>query len=214
MGGWQAFKEARLLHAAGRVTEAAYEPPVLKGRLNEGGKQFLAGLKLRDSIDVENLCSCRDSRVKGIICAHSLAVGLHVIKPVHAAGASPRPETAIGRSPLQQTDETPRVELNLEGSLRHLEAEIRFRYQQPNVGNSARETEVLARLLECGFAVDKGKAVLRGEEAVIGFFATMLPNLKETWQVKEGERFRHVTRDLVRIEPQFAILLLVAVVGC
>jgi superfamily II DNA or RNA helicase len=205
MGGWQAFKEARLLHAAGRVIEAAYEPPVLKGKLNEGGRQFLAGLKLRDSIDVENLCSCRDSRVKGIICAHSLAVGLHVIKPVHAAGASPRPETAISRSSLQQTDETPRVELNLEGSLRHLEAEIRFRYGQPNVGNSARETEVLARLLECGFAVDKGRAVLRGEEAVIGFFATMLPKLKETWQVKEGERFRHVTRDLVRIEPQFAI---------
>ncbi len=205
MGGWQAFKKARLLHAAGRVVEAAYEPPVLKGKLNEGGKQFLAGLKLRNSMDVENLCSCRDSRVKGIICAHSLAVGLHVIKPVHATGASSRPETAISRSSLQQTDETPRVELSLEGSLRHLEAEIRFRYEQPNVGNSARETEVLARLLECGFAVDKGRAVLRGEEAVIGFFATMLPKLKETWQVKEGERFRHVTRDLVRIEPQFAV---------
>ena len=86
MGGWQAFKEARLLHAAGRVIEAAYEPPVLKGKLNEGGKQFLAGLKLRNSIDVENLCSCRDSRVKGIICAHSLAVGLQVIKPVQCGG--------------------------------------------------------------------------------------------------------------------------------
>ena len=47
--------------------------------------------------------------------------------------------------------------------------------------------------------------MLRGEEAVIAFFATMLPKLKEDGQVKEGERFRHVTRDLVRIEPQFAI---------
>ena len=50
-----------------------------------------------------------------------------------------------------------------------------------------------------------GKAVLRGEEAVIGFFATGLPKLKQTWQVEEGERFQHVTRDFVRIEPQFAI---------
>ncbi|RPH33256.1 SWIM zinc finger family protein, partial [bacterium] len=82
MGGWQAFKEARALHAAGRVLEASYEPPLLKGRLTEGGKSFLAGLKLRNAIDVENLCSCRDSRVRGIICAHSLAVGLQVIKPV------------------------------------------------------------------------------------------------------------------------------------
>ena len=205
MGGWQAFKEARLLHAAGRVIEAVYEPPVLKGKLAEGGRQFLAGLRLRNSIDVENLCSCRDSRVKGIICAHSLAVGLQVIKPVQSAGASSRPERTMRTSPVQQTDETPRVELTLEGSLRHLGAEIRFRYTQPNVANSAKETEALARLLECGFAEDKGKAVLRGEEAVLGFFATGLPSLKECWQVKEGERFRHVTRDLVRIEPQFAI---------
>ena len=82
MGGWQAFKEARALHAAGRVLEASYEPPLLKGKLTEGGKSLLAGLKLRNAIDVENLCLCRDSRVRGIICAHSLAVGLQVIKPV------------------------------------------------------------------------------------------------------------------------------------
>ena len=206
MGGWQAFNEARLIHAAGRVVEAAYEPPVLKGRLNEGGRQFLAGLKLRNSIDVENLCSCRDSRVRGVICAHSLAVGLQVIKPAQSAGSSSRPDgTKMTSSPRQQTGETPRVELTLEGSLRHLEAEIRFHYEQPNVANSQKESEALARLLECGFSEDRGKAVLRGEDAVIGFFATGLPRLKETWQVREGERFRHVTRVLVRIEPQFAI---------
>jgi superfamily II DNA or RNA helicase len=205
MGGWQAFKEARLLHAAGRVIDATYEPPLLKGKLVEGGKQFLAGLKLRNSIDVENLCSCRDSRVKGIICAHSLAVGLQVINPVQSARPSSRTEATMRTSSLQETDETPRVELTLEGSLRHLEAQIRFRYSQPNVANSAREAEELARLLEYGFAESKGKAVLRGEEAVIGFFATGLPRLKESWEVREGERFRHVTRDFVRIEPQFAI---------
>ena len=205
MGGWQAFKEARQLHAAGRVNEAAYEPPVLKGKLNEGGRQFLAGLKLRNPIDVENLCPCRDSRVKGIICAHSLAVGLQVIKPIRAESASARPERSIATPSSQHTDESPRVELALEGSLRHLEAQISFRYRQPNVANSAKETETLARLLECGFALEKDRAVLRGEEAVISFFATMLPKLKDSWQVTEGERFRHVTRDLVRIEPQFAI---------
>ena len=205
MGGWKAFKEARQLHAAGRVNEAAYEPPVLKGKLNEGGRQFLAGLKLRNPIDVENLCPCRDSRVRGIICAHSLAVGLQVIKPIRAESASARSERSIATPSSQHTDESPRVELALEGSLRHLEAQISFRYRQPNVANSAKETETLARLLECGFALEKDRAVLRGEEAVISFFATMLPKLKDSWQVTEGERFRHVTRDLVRIEPQFAI---------
>ena len=207
MGGWQAYKEARALHAAGRVAEASYEPPILKGRLTDGDKSFLAGLKLRNAIDVENLCPCRDSRVRGIICAHSLAVGLQVIQPAQAKLAPSRSEmTATKSSPLRrQTDERPRVELTLEGSLRHLEAEIRFQYSQPDVANPAQETEAIARLVECGFGEEKGKAVLRGEEAVIGFFATGLPKLKQTWQVKEGERFQHVTRDFIRIEPQFAI---------
>ena len=218
MGGWRAFKEARLLHSAGRVVDATYEPPLLKGRLFDGGKQFLAGLKLRNSIDVENLCPCRDSRLRGIICAHSLAVGLQVINPVQSAGPSSRAAEATTRTLPQRrqgapagvaspqlTDEAPGVELTLEGSLRHLEAEIRFQYPQPNVANPAKEGEALARLLECGFAEDKGKAVLRGEEAVVGFFAMGLPRLKESWQVKEGERFRHVTCNFVRIEPQFAI---------
>ena len=141
MGGWQAFKEARALHAAGRVLEASYEPPWLKGRLTEGGKSFLAGLKLRNAIDVENLCSCRDSRVRGIICAHSLAIGLQVIKPVTSGqmAASRNPTTRPAPS-RRHTDEEPRVELTLEGSLRHLEAEIHFRYNQPDVANGARET--------------------------------------------------------------------------
>lgn len=206
MGGWQAFKEARALHAAGRVVEANYEPPVLKGRLAEGGRSFLAGLKLRNAIDVENLCSCRDSQVRGIICAHSLAVGLQVIKPVSAGQAPSRPEATMRASSLRrQTEEQPRVELTLEGSLRFLEAEIRFRYNEHDVANAAREAEALARLLECGFAEENGRAVLRGEEAIIGFFATGLPKLKRSWQVKEGDRFQHVTRDFVHIEPQFAI---------
>ena len=206
MGGWQAFKDARALHAAGRVVEASYEPPWLKGRLTEGGRSFLAGLKLRNAIDVENLCSCRDSRVRGIICAHSLAVGLQVIKPVTSEQTASRPETTMGSSPLRrQTDEEPRVELILEGSLRHLEAEIRFRYTRPDIANRPRETEALARLVECGFTAENAKAVLRGEEAIIHFFSAALPRLRKEWQVKEGERFRHVTRDFVRLEPQFAI---------
>ncbi|HRJ72674.1 MAG TPA: hypothetical protein PLS03_10640, partial [Terrimicrobiaceae bacterium] len=90
MGGWQAFKDARALHAAGRVSEAAYDPPVLKGKLSEGGKNFFAGLRLRNAIDVENLCPCRDSRIRGIICAHSLAVGLEVIAPRRKAAEAPR----------------------------------------------------------------------------------------------------------------------------
>ena len=206
MGGWDAFKQARALHAAGRITGASYEPPVLKGCFSEGGKQFLAGLRMRNPIDVENLCPCRDSRVRGIICAHSLAVGLQVLKPaeLRIADRGARregPAPALGRT----TDENPVVELTIEGSLRHLEAEISFRYSKPDVANPAKEAEALRRLMAAGFQDYKGKAALQSEESVIRFFATDLPKLKQNWQVREGERFQHVTRDFVPIEPQFAL---------
>ena len=73
------------------------------------------------------------------------------------------------------------------------------------MGNSARESEAIAELVGCGFAEENGKAVLRDEDAIMRFFSAGLPKLRQKWQVKEGERFRYVTRDFVRLEPQFAI---------
>lgn len=203
LGGWPVMKEARAMHAAGRVVEASYEPPVLRGRISEGGKQFGAGLKLRNSIDVENLCPCRDSRVRGIICAHSVAVGLQVLNPAQKPASRPAAAPAAPRGAA--TGEIPEIELRLEGSLRHLEAQISFRYATPGVSNPAKEAEALTRLIGLGFSDYKGKAALQGEEAVVRFFAAALPELKKSWKVSEGERFQHVTKDLVRIEPHFAL---------
>jgi len=204
LSGWPVFQQARAIHAARRVSEASYEPPLLKGKINDGGKQFLAGLRLRNTIDVENLCPCRDSRGRGLICAHSVAVGLQVLAPLgpsQAKAETPAPARPAGEA----TEEIPSVELKLEGSLRHLEAEVSFRYRKPGVQNPAREAEALGVLLQNGFRDYKGKAALQGEEAVVRFFAAELPRLREKWQVTEGERFRHVTKDFVHIEPQFAL---------
>ena len=205
MGGWPVFKEARAMHASGAITEASYEPPVLKGKYSQGGKQFLCGLRMRNSIDVENLCPCRDSRVRGIICAHSIAVGLQVLKPAQRGNAAPSAPAVVKASAREYTAEEPIVEFSIEGSLRHLEGTIQFRYSQPNVTNLAKETEALTQLLDTGFREEGGKAVLKGEDQVIRFFAAALPRLKQSWRVTEGERFQHVTKDFVRIEPQFAI---------
>jgi Superfamily II DNA/RNA helicases, SNF2 family len=205
LGGWTVMKEARALHAAGRVTEATYDPPALRGKIAEGGKQFLAGLRIRNPIDIENLCPCRDSRIRGIICAHSVAVGLQVLNPVRRSASASPPAPAPSRTTSSATSEIPTVELTLEGSLRHLEAQISFRYSVPGVSNPAEEAKALSRLLALGFTDYKGRAALQGEEAVIRFFASGLPELKKSWTVREGERFRHVTKDLVRIEPHFAL---------
>jgi superfamily II DNA or RNA helicase len=204
MCGWPVFKQAQAIHAAGRVIEASYEPPLLKGRISEGGRQFLCGLKLRNAVDVENLCPCKESRQRGLICAHSIAVGLQVIKPV-AAGKTAAPEAPVVRQSVRATTEMPEIAISLEGSLRHLEADVRFSYREPGVSNPAAEAAALAEIVGAGFRDFKGKAALQGEEAVLRFFAATLPTWRTMWQISEGERFQHVTRDIVRIEPQFAI---------
>ena len=86
-GGWQAMKHARALVEMGRVVSAAYNAPVLRGLVREGTTEYRAGMKIRTKSDVENLCSCRESREWGTICAHSLAVGLAFIRPKPAVTA-------------------------------------------------------------------------------------------------------------------------------
>jgi superfamily II DNA or RNA helicase len=93
-GGWQALKHARGLHSAGRVSEATQEGELLHGYVREGETRYRAGLRFLSRTNVENLCTCRDSRMRGLICAHSLAVGLAVLQPVGALPqtlASPAP---------------------------------------------------------------------------------------------------------------------------
>lgn len=202
VGGWQVFNQAKAMYRAGRVLEAAYEPPVLRGRVS-GEKTISAGLRIKNSIDVENLCPCRESQVRGVICAHSIAVGLQVVTPLARSASAEAP--AVSRPAGAGTNEAPTIEFSFEGSLRQVEAAIEFRYTQPGVSNPAAEAAALGKLIQLGFREEKGKAVLAGEDAILKFFAIELPALRQTWEVREGERFRHVTREIVPIEPQVTI---------
>ena len=83
-GGWPAMKAARDVVKAGRVTEMRYEPPLLTGYVREGGKNYRSGLRIKSAEDVENLCTCWESRSSGKICAHSVAIGLALLRPVLA----------------------------------------------------------------------------------------------------------------------------------
>jgi hypothetical protein len=88
-GGWQAMKPARELLKSGRVSAAKYEPPLLSGYVREGAKNYRSGLRIKSALDVENLCSCWESRSAGKICAHSVAVGLSYLNPPIGAAAVP-----------------------------------------------------------------------------------------------------------------------------
>src|SRR3954466_2957510 len=77
IAGWEAVKNARALLAGSKVLSSNWTPPLLKGVVSEGSTSYRAGLVIKDDVNIDNLCSCRAARGSGMICAHSVAVGLH-----------------------------------------------------------------------------------------------------------------------------------------
>src|ERR1044071_7741149 len=95
--GWEAVKNARALLAAGKVISSNWTPPLLKGVVQEGASSYRAGLVIKGPVDIDNLCTCRASREAGIICAHSVALGLHHLlttKSPPPSGGTATPLTA------------------------------------------------------------------------------------------------------------------------
>lgn len=75
--GWEAMKRARAYLAQGQVLSSYWAPPLLRGVVQAGDLSFRASMVIKSDVDVENLCTCRESREWGKICAHSVSVGLH-----------------------------------------------------------------------------------------------------------------------------------------
>ena len=101
LAGWEAMKQARALLAAGNVLDSEWQPPRLRGRVREGANSYPAGLVIRNALDADNLCPCRTSRVRGLICAHSIAIGLHHLHgpPTIAQPAAVAPATKPTATP-------------------------------------------------------------------------------------------------------------------
>jgi superfamily II DNA or RNA helicase len=150
IAGWEAVKAARHLLATGKVLSSNYTPPILKGVVQEGTTSYRAGLVLKSGIDLENLCSCRASRDWGTICAHSVAVGLHHLKPPQPVAdvsgrvgepvsGKPRPADSLTHLP---TDQVTRLRRAAEGeaSAEPLELHIVL---PPNFADAAARGKVM-----------------------------------------------------------------------
>lgn len=71
------------------------------------------------------------------------------------------------------------------------------------VRNLEVEQRAIAKLMESGFNVidATGSLLLRGEDAVIDFLTTVLPSLRQNWQVVTDERLQQVEGRVDRIIP-------------
>jgi len=78
--GWDVVKRARAYLQLGQVLSSYWQPPLLRGVVQNDGVSFRASMVIKNEIDIENLCTCREAREWGKICAHGVAVALHWIE--------------------------------------------------------------------------------------------------------------------------------------
>ncbi len=116
IGGWPMLKQAQGLVDANRVLGVAYQAPILSARIVVDDRELVTRLKIgRRLSEVENLCTCRQAKTDGSICAHVIAAGLKWLRyrdqqtaamatPSAAPGQSNRPA-----SPTVASTEKPKA---------------------------------------------------------------------------------------------------------
>jgi len=63
------------LFEAGAVRDLNCEGMIVKGNIAFGSRDLVARFKILKDASIENLCPCRDSRERGLVCAHAVALG-------------------------------------------------------------------------------------------------------------------------------------------
>ncbi|MGZ4965434.1 MAG: hypothetical protein ACXWC8_23000, partial [Limisphaerales bacterium] len=87
--GWDVMKHARAYLAQGQVVSSFWEAPLLRGVVQAGELSVRASMVIKSPSDIENLCTCREAREWGKICAHGVAVGLHWLKAQKGEAIAP-----------------------------------------------------------------------------------------------------------------------------
>src|SRR4051812_19201307 len=101
--GWDVVKRARAYIEQGHVLSSYWQAPLLRGVVQNDGVSFRASMVIKNEIDVENLCTCRDARQWGKICAHGVAVGLHWINSQKREAAATA-ATRIAAAPITKKE--------------------------------------------------------------------------------------------------------------
>lgn len=118
------------------------------------------------------------------------------------------------------------IEVSIDGSIQKIQIQVEARYpggikvklgeanhddvfpiQDKNhqgrwlIRNSRKEKEALAQIHKAGFVEDKNGWVLEGEDAVLNFLSSDLPEWQKTCNVTEGNRLKSLRNNIVRVKP-------------
>ena len=100
--GWEVMKRARAYLEQGEVLSSYWAPPLLRGVVQAGESYFsrLHGDQ-ETTIDIENLCTCREAREWGKICAHGVAVGTALVEGAKATSSTAGGPPGSRRAPAR-----------------------------------------------------------------------------------------------------------------
>src|SRR6266850_465546 len=90
------MKMARAYISQGQVLSSYWAPPLLRGVVQAGEVSFRASMVINNDVDIENLCTCREARDWGKICAHSVGVGLHWLREQQSHGSATATRKTVG----------------------------------------------------------------------------------------------------------------------
>jgi superfamily II DNA or RNA helicase len=79
-GGAAVFAEAEAIVKRGGVLRADYQPPWLEGSVARDSGELRARARVSDNGIVENHCPCYASREQGLVCCHTVALALTVLR--------------------------------------------------------------------------------------------------------------------------------------
>jgi superfamily II DNA or RNA helicase len=105
--GLDVVQDAESLVKGGRVLEADYEFPELRGAILHNNRPLNTSLTVASDGTAQNHCPCYTNRERGLMCTHIIAVGLTVVKRAADPRRAERYREEMRRATrLAQIDET------------------------------------------------------------------------------------------------------------
>lgn len=78
--GAAVFQSGMKVFERGGVTSADFDPPYLSGSVESGGRTIRCRVQVEPDGHAANLCPCHDSKERGVICIHAVALALAMIR--------------------------------------------------------------------------------------------------------------------------------------